>query len=710
MKAKIFNDLCFMRTSVKLFGVVAGMAVLFASCNKQEEILAPVNKTIEMTIVAGSDDTKTVLGSGGVVTWSNSGEKLAVIEAAVTNSVTTTAKKTSNDGVTSDEGTTMTFGVSMSPKAADSFSYYALYPNSAYVDKPDDLTNVKVNLASTQAPTESSFGPSADVLVAKPIIGLNAQPTQLNLQFARVIAIGKMTIKDLNTDENVKKVTFTAAGKAVTGSSYIDFTTADGVEYGYSGQGVDNVVLDYSDKNITANGMTAIFTCWPFSLAAEDTFSVEVETENYTFKKNITLADSKSLAFNVGRASAFNVSFDGIEGVEKAPVTQLVPNGAYVVAQDKNMMTVGTTSEKYRGVAILPATTNDDGSYTVEATAAWNFVYDSATDTYKINSASDNTLYIQGSSTANDFKLVKKASATSFTITKKDDGTFKIGITSANKTRYIGYNSEYSRFAMYATSSNMPIDLNLYPAKFVISPKIDVQETLSVPSAETQASFPVTLINVKKTIVNVYKDADCKTLEEDWITAGLNAESNAIEYYVVKNTGGARTAYIKIEVSSSDDSKATAIVKVTQAAAGAIDFSQTYSYGSTGWSLTNYSDQTSYYLVPSGDSPSVATISGIFSNRTIQSDVVITLNVATYRSGTNPSASTFSIYADSNCSKLVTTTQSGTLPTSSTYKNVVYKVTKEHVTDLTSDLAIKITKPGKQIRLKSIKIEFSYSE
>ena len=28
------------------------------------------------------------------------------------------------------------------------------------------------------------------------------------------------------------------------------------------------------------------------------------------------------------------------------------------------------------------------------------------------------------------------------------------------------------------------------------------------------------------------------------------------------------------------------------------EFSQTYSYGLTDWSLTNYSDKSSYYLVP----------------------------------------------------------------------------------------------------------------
>lgn len=489
---------------------------------------------------------------------------MAVMEVA-NGTETTTAKKESNVGVPSNNGATMTFGVSLSAKTADSFDYYALYPNSAYLDTPSDFTQVKVKLASTQAPTESSFGPSADVLVAKPVTGFTAQPTELNLQFARVIAVGKMTIKNLNTTENVKKVTFTAANKAVTGRSYIDFTTAAGVEYGYSDQGVDNVILDYSDKTIAANGMTAVFTCWPFELAAGETFSVVVETENYTFTKDITLAEGKSLAFKVGRASAFNVNFAGIKGVEKAPVTQLVPDGAYVVAYDTNMMTVGASSNKYRDVATLPAKANEDGSYSVDATAAWNFVYDLATDTYQIYSAADATKYIQGLSSNSDFNLVAEADATSFTITKGEAGTYKI----SNGERSIGINTGTTpyRFAMYGGSTQQPVDLNLYPAKVVILPKIEVQETLSVPSAKTTSSFPVTLTNVKTADVNVYGDAECTTTV-DWITAYLNTDQTAIDYVVNENPSEARTAYIKISAVSSDASKAAAIVTVTQVAAG----------------------------------------------------------------------------------------------------------------------------------------------
>ena len=140
------------------------------------------------------------------------------------------------------------------------------------------------------------------------------------------------------------------------------------------------------------------------------------------------------------------------------------------------------------------------------------------------------------------------------------------------------------------------------------------------------------------------------------------------------------------------------------------EFSATYSYGSfKGWELTNYDDATSYYIIPSGDEPSVATILGIFTEKTITSNVVVTLNVATYGNGTNPDASTFSIYNSSSCTEEISATQGGTLPTSKTYTNVTYTIDQQNVSSFTSDLAIKIVKPGRQIRLKSIKVEFSYS-
>lgn len=137
-------------------------------------------------------------------------------------------------------------------------------------------------------------------------------------------------------------------------------------------------------------------------------------------------------------------------------------------------------------------------------------------------------------------------------------------------------------------------------------------------------------------------------------------------------------------------------------------FTKTYSYGLSDWQLTNYVGKSSYYLVPKSGTESVATIPGIFQGKIINSDVVITINCATYGDGTNPKASTFTVFNSSDCGTAVKSTQSGQLPIKSDYVNVVYTIKSTDVSLLTNDLAIKITKPGKQIRLKSISVKFSF--
>ena len=87
---------------------------------------------------------------------------------------------------------------------------------------------------------------------------------------------------------------------------------------------------------------------------------------------------------------------------------------------------------------------------------------------------------------------------------------------------------------------------------------------------------------------------------------------------------------------------------------------------------------------------------------------MVYLSVATFENGNNPTSDTFSLYADEGCTIPVNATQSGSLPTSSTYTTAIYTVSKSDAAALTNDLAIKITKPGKQIRIKSIRVKFDY--
>ncbi len=140
------------------------------------------------------------------------------------------------------------------------------------------------------------------------------------------------------------------------------------------------------------------------------------------------------------------------------------------------------------------------------------------------------------------------------------------------------------------------------------------------------------------------------------------------------------------------------------------NFKTTYDYSTKGntWTLTDCEDKSSYWLCPASGTSSVATISDIFTGNNITSDVTITINNATYGSGNGASSTTFKIYNSSACTTQVTASQSGTLASSSTYVNTIYTVTEANAANFSKDLVLLITKPGKQIRLKSITVEFSY--
>ncbi len=323
-----------MKRVFETLGAVAVSALLLSACTKQD---APVGDgMVNMTVTAGLDvATRTALGTDGKVSWNSSGEKIEVLQ----NAAGTVSSAVSSEGKTTDSGATMTFGVSFKAGTASSYGYYALYPSSAYVTSSNtNVERLKVILESNQTPAEASFDNGADILISKPVTGLATQPAALDLQFARIIAVAKMKIADLNSTEKVQSITFTAAGKTLAGRSYVNLVTGLVTEYGYSGNSSDNIVLSYLGQDIAANGMTAYFTCWPCEFAKDDTFELKLETESQIFTKTVTIPSNGALAFNEGRASSFTVSFSGIEGENKKVYANLGELNAAILSDGATEM------------------------------------------------------------------------------------------------------------------------------------------------------------------------------------------------------------------------------------------------------------------------------------------------------------------------------------------------------------------------------------
>lgn len=319
------------------FILAAGALIVTASCAKEINVADPTpdnGKEINITVIASEKpeveaETKTFI-DGTSVKWSASGEKLKVFEVATPaeEGDVVTTQATSADGVTSDGGATMSFGVSLADKSEGnyaSFDYYAVYPSSAYQSNTS-VNAVTLNTKGSQTPTATNFDASQDLLIAKKVENGATQASTLEMQFARVVAIGKMTIKNLESTDPITKITFSAKvgeeAVALAGRTNFNLETAKPVSAYASNTQDHAIVLDYEGQNITANtsaGMVAYFTCYPFAINAETpgSFKVVVETATQSFTKEVNVSSDKGLAFNIGKASVFSVNMDGITGETK---------------------------------------------------------------------------------------------------------------------------------------------------------------------------------------------------------------------------------------------------------------------------------------------------------------------------------------------------------------------------------------------------------
>lgn len=323
-----------MKKFFKYASLVLGATVLFASCEKETAIndKAVADGEVLISIKATEGvDSKTYI-DGTAVKWSASGEFLKVYEVKTpTEGEAVTTPKNSASGSTEDSGATMTFDVTM-PEPGEgtfTFDYYAFYPASAY-GSGSTVTNIAINTPSAQAPIATSFDPSADLLIARHISNGSSQATNLNMEFARMVAIAKMTIKNLESTDPVTKITFSAkeGENAIKLAGRTAFNLTDGsLVNTYGGNvGDTSIILDVEDLDTingnadTEAGMTTYFTCYPFAINSSNpgSFKVIVETASQTFTKDVSVSSAKGLALNAGKASTFAIDMDGIVGEDKA--------------------------------------------------------------------------------------------------------------------------------------------------------------------------------------------------------------------------------------------------------------------------------------------------------------------------------------------------------------------------------------------------------
>lgn len=270
----------------------------FSACQKVDNKNVVEENLITLTLKADKPSTvgtKTLM-DGAMKTYWAKGDAIGVSNGSSTNYKFTSDATAATSETTTFTGTTEVSG-----------TLYAYYPHQSNGVTED---GAKVDIASVQNPTSTSFDGKADVLVSKPIVLAEAgKELPATIQFRRLTAILKVVIKDagsLLAGQNITELTVTSSAINLTGRAYVDFSE---FAFGklYYGQS-KSVKAEYAEESkIPVNGSTGVYLCvYPGMFASGSTLTISGKTEDKLINKVITL--SQDIAFGSGEITTLNVS------------------------------------------------------------------------------------------------------------------------------------------------------------------------------------------------------------------------------------------------------------------------------------------------------------------------------------------------------------------------------------------------------------------
>ncbi len=511
-----------MKNLFKNLMLVAVAAMGFACQENLEENFAPINPNeVVMTITADADETRTWIDeTNSKVQWSE-GDQLKVIENSKVYSTT--------DAAAIDADGKAKFTVSF-PKYSGAVTYNAVYPASAVVEEAEvKATEVQVAVKNFQYPTATSFDPQADVLVAKQL-EFDAQPTELNMQFRRLVALGKMTLTGFDENAEISKVVFTVENKGLAGRNAVNTTTGEVVSYG----DVNTITLNYEDAISTRN---IYFTCNPFELVEGDSFTVTVVcADNKAYVRDVKVP-AKGLKFTEGNLSTFSVNMatatsvgGGKSGWNLVKDVNDLAVGDQIIIAAKNSNYAMSTNQKDNNRGQAAVTKSGDTVTFDDDVQIITLTQSSYEGLFGFNTGSG-YLYA-ASSSANHLKTNTTLDAHgSWQITiDANSGIATIKASKSSNRNWMRYNSQNALFSCYSSGQ---ADVVIY--KNYVGGGADVPAepsfSLSTESLEFEAEGGSKTITVKSEnnfygAVTATTDAEWLTIDNNDYTFNITAEAN----------------------------------------------------------------------------------------------------------------------------------------------------------------------------------------
>ena len=529
-----------MKNIFKSLMLVAVAAMGFTACQQTSEEQAVVKPNeVVMTVNVDMDASRTYIDEeSNVVRWSEN-DQLMVIENW------DTFRKTTDIAI--DEDGKAQFTVAF-PEKAGAVNYNAIFPASAVNTGDFTAEELELQVKNSQWATAESFDPTADLLVAKQL-ELDAQPEVLNMQFKRLVALGKMTLTGL--DEGVvKQVIFTAEpGVNVAGRMLVNATTAEVLESAY----------DYTSSSITVNyegvevngDFPVYFTCIPFEMEEMNCFTVQVICDNAVYTRDVEIPAGRSLKFTAGNLGTLTVNMTGCkEEVEvSTTVTDTLTRATTGITGTSYSSWSGKTGDSgavYAGQSAggnesIQLRSNNSNSGIVTTTSG-GFAR-KVTVTWQDGTSAGRTLDIYGNNTAytNPTQLYNTPVGTKLGSIVKGTST---ELVIEGDYAFIGMRSNSG--AMYITQIQIEWQKGGGNGGVeIVVPSFDLDKRqLSFDVEGGSADINVEAINGFNNIVSAEADAEWLTIKNEGYTFTVTAE---------ENEGFARTANIIFSADGCED-------------------------------------------------------------------------------------------------------------------------------------------------------------
>lgn len=571
---------------MKLLTAIAVAAMGLSACSNEfeETNKRPNMGDVVVTFVADAETTRTSVDTSRddapLFSWDDN-ETFAVLEQTDALAVA------SNVAYENVDGKAHISAAFAANDGKESYQYVTVYPASGYVSA-EDISSATLALPAKQTMAETSYDPDADLMVSK-VVATDAQPTTAQqVQFTRVAAVVKMTLKNFSKElgDEVEQVIFTADGKSLAGTITAnlnaphEFTVKEGVS---------------SVSVATTSASDVYFTVLPTTLEAGDSYTITIITNKKIYLKQGTIPEDKSLTFEAGMVNRFGVNMMGVAASEKwilvKDASTLKEGDIVTIAAKHYNVVIGKQSTYYPMASQTEVVKIGDYLYHPIATAETSIdnrmqyytlmqrdTNRVAFDFYNgVDYEGDTTVgFVYATGSNNSPKIQAFCDVNTLFDVTITDGVATLEASEIEKTykwwRY--YHSTTASSRKFDCTTSEPTDKNqicLYKLDGVVGtiPIIDANITVpeadeTVVIAEEGATEPTAISTELVTFNYVGAWTIAAEAEAEWLSVAYDAENNYLTYTAEANTGAKRNTTVTITASMEGKESLTWSFNVTQ--------------------------------------------------------------------------------------------------------------------------------------------------